>query len=55
MSSVTRLHADLVVIGGGATGAGVARDAAMRGYDVILLERADIGQGTSARLSLIHI
>lgn len=55
MSSVTRLHADLVVIGGGATGAGVARDAAMRGYDVILLERADIGQGTSARYhGLLH-
>lgn len=55
MSSVTHLHADLVVIGGGATGAGVARDAAMRGYDVILLERADIGQGTSARYhGLLH-
>lgn len=55
MSSLTRLHADLVVIGGGATGAGVARDAAMRGYDVILLERADIGQGTSARYhGLLH-
>ena len=55
MSSVTRLHTDLVVIGGGATGAGVARDAAMRGYDVILLERADIGQGTSARYhGLLH-
>lgn len=55
MSFPTRLHADLVVIGGGATGAGVARDAAMRGYDVILLERADIGQGTSARYhGLLH-
>lgn len=55
MSTPTRLRADLVVIGGGATGAGVARDAAMRGYDVILLERADIGQGTSARYhGLLH-
>lgn len=49
------LRADLVIVGGGATGAGVARDAAMRGYEVVLLERADIGQGTSARYhGLLH-
>ena len=49
------LQTDLVVIGGGATGAGVARDAAMRGFDVVLLERADICQGTSARYhGLLH-
>ena len=50
-----KLRADLVIVGGGATGAGVARDAAMRGYEVVLLERADIGQGTSARYhGLLH-
>lgn len=49
------LRTDLVIVGGGATGAGVARDAAMRGYEVILLDRADIGQGTSARYhGLLH-
>jgi len=36
---------DIVVIGGGATGAGVAVDAATRGYDVLLLEREDFGKG----------
>lgn len=40
---------DLVVIGGGATGAGVAVDAASRGYAVLLLERSDFGAGTSSR------
>lgn len=40
---------DLVVIGGGATGAGVAVDAATRGYTVLLLERGDFGVGTSSR------
>jgi glycerol-3-phosphate dehydrogenase len=46
---------DLVVIGGGATGAGVAVDAATRGYDVLLLERGDFGGGTSSRSTkLVH-
>ncbi|HJQ97286.1 MAG TPA: glycerol-3-phosphate dehydrogenase/oxidase [Candidatus Polarisedimenticolaceae bacterium] len=46
---------DLLVIGGGATGVGVALDAAARGYAVLLLERADFGQGTSSRSTkLIH-
>jgi glycerol-3-phosphate dehydrogenase len=40
---------DVVVIGGGATGAGVAVDAASRGYSVLLLERHDFGKGTSSR------
>lgn len=40
---------DMVVIGGGATGAGVAVDAAARGYAVLLLERGDFGVGTSSR------
>ena len=38
---------DMVIIGGGATGVGVAVDAASRGYDVVLLEQSDFGKGTS--------
>src|SRR6185312_9903833 len=46
---------DVVVVGGGATGAGVAVDAASRGYDVLLLERSDFGKGTSSRSTkLVH-
>src|SRR5688572_31092994 len=46
---------DLVVIGGGATGAGIAVDAAARGYMVLLLERGDFGCGTSSRSTkLVH-
>jgi glycerol-3-phosphate dehydrogenase len=40
---------DIVVVGGGATGVGVAIDAASRGYDVLLLEQSDFGKGTSSR------
>lgn len=39
----------VAVIGGGATGCGVARDLALRGFDVILIEHGDIGCGTSSR------
>jgi len=56
-----RLHAhepgpwDMIVVGGGATGVGVAIDAAARGYDVILLEQSDFGKGTSSRSTkLVH-
>jgi len=46
---------DVVVIGGGITGAGVARDAALRGLRVALLEAQDFASGTSSRSSrLIH-
>jgi glycerol-3-phosphate dehydrogenase len=46
---------DLAVIGGGITGAGVALDAASRGYSVALVERADFASGTSSRSSkLVH-
>src|SRR5260370_10986077 len=46
---------DVLVIGGGITGAGVALDAASRGYSVALVERADFASGTSSRSSkLIH-
>lgn len=46
---------DLAVIGGGINGAGIARDAAGRGANVILLERGDLARGTSsASTKLIH-
>ena len=46
---------DLLVIGGGITGAGVARDAAMRGLSVALIEAQDLASGTSSRSSkMIH-
>jgi len=46
---------DVVVIGGGITGAGVALDAASRGYSVALVEQADFASGTSSRSSkLVH-
>ena len=50
-----QLSAEVVVVGGGATGVGVARDLAMRGYSAILVERADLGQGTTGRFhGLLH-
>lgn len=46
---------DLIVIGGGITGAGVARDAAMRGFRVLLLERRDFASGTTgACMGMLH-
>jgi len=46
---------DLVVIGGGITGAGIARDAALRGMKVSLFEKSDYASGTSSKSSkLIH-
>src|SRR5690349_13079361 len=46
---------DLLVIGGGITGVGIARDAAGRGVKVALVEAGDFAEGTSSRSSrLIH-
>jgi glycerol-3-phosphate dehydrogenase len=46
---------DIAVIGGGATGVGVAVDAASRGFDVVLVEAHDFGKGTSSRSTkLVH-
>ncbi|HEX6859053.1 MAG TPA: glycerol-3-phosphate dehydrogenase/oxidase [Caulobacteraceae bacterium] len=46
---------DLLVVGGGVTGAGIARDAAMRGLKVALVEARDFASGTSSRSSkMIH-
>lgn len=54
MSAVAAEY-DLVVIGAGINGAGIARDAALRGMSVLLLDQSDIGSGTSSWSSrLIH-
>ena len=46
---------DILVVGGGATGVGVAIDGASRGYSVLLLEQHDFGKGTSSRSTkLVH-
>ncbi|WP_182049510.1 anaerobic glycerol-3-phosphate dehydrogenase subunit GlpA [Changpingibacter yushuensis] len=53
--SATKLNCDVVVIGGGATGVGILRDAAMRGFSTMLVERVDLGQGTTGRYhGLLH-
>jgi glycerol-3-phosphate dehydrogenase len=55
LAALSRSEFDVVVVGGGITGAGVALDAASRGYSVALLERADFASGTSSRSSkLVH-
>ena len=46
---------DILVIGGGITGAGIARDAAMRGYATALIEKGDFASGTSSKSTkLVH-
>src|SRR4026209_620575 len=46
---------DVIVIGAGINGAGIARDAAMRGLTVLLIDKGDVGGGTSAGSTrLIH-
>jgi glycerol-3-phosphate dehydrogenase len=55
LEQIAGKHFELVVIGGGITGAGVALDAASRGYSVALLERGDYAVGTSSRSSkMVH-
>jgi glycerol-3-phosphate dehydrogenase len=55
MTGLSAQDFDLLVIGGGITGCGVARDAAMRGLKVALVERDDFASGTSGRSSrLVH-
>src|SRR6478735_8281889 len=55
MNGLSGQDFDLLVIGGGITGCGVARDAAMRGLKVVLFEKDDFASGTSGRSSrLVH-
>ncbi len=55
LDSVRNRHFDVVVAGGGIIGAGVARDAALRGFSVALFEKGDYGGGTTAGSTrLIH-
>ncbi len=55
MERLAREEFDLLIIGGGITGVGIARDAAMRGIRTALVEKGDFGIGTSSRSSrLIH-
>lgn len=56
MDRISRLNQtvyDLIVIGGGSLGAGIARDAALRGLKILLVEKGDFGSGTSSRTSKI--
>ncbi len=53
--SLTREKFDLIVVGGGIVGAGIARDATLRGLKTLLLEKEDFAYGTTSRSSrLIH-
>jgi glycerol-3-phosphate dehydrogenase len=55
LTALPGMPLDLVIIGGGIVGAGVARDAASRGLRTLLVERADFASGTSGRSSrLLH-
>ncbi len=55
LASLANTEFDLLVVGGGITGAGIARDAAARGLKVALVEKLDFGAGTSSKSSkLIH-
>jgi glycerol-3-phosphate dehydrogenase len=52
---MSSLQTDVLVIGGGSTGSGVARDAAMRGFSTLLVERRDLADGTTGRFhGLLH-
>ena len=55
LTGMVTLTTEVLVIGGGATGAGVAWDASLRGLDVILVDRLDLAEGTSGRFhGLLH-
>jgi glycerol-3-phosphate dehydrogenase len=55
LASMALTPVDVLVIGGGITGAGIARDAALRGFRTALVDKADFGAGTSSHSSrLIH-
>src|ERR1700753_1335231 len=55
VSKLGEQHFDVLVIGGGITGAGVALDAVSRGYSVALVEKNDFASGTSSKATkLVH-
>ncbi len=55
LKGVSDAHFDIIIIGGGITGAGIALDAASRGMKVLLLEKYDFASGTSSKSTkLIH-
>ena len=55
LASMLETPVDVLIIGGGITGAGIARDAALRGFRTALIDKADFGAGTSSHSSrLIH-
>ena len=55
LAEVAKQKFDVVVIGGGINGAGIAREAALHGYRTLLVERDDFGAGTTSRATrLIH-
>src|SRR3989337_600961 len=50
-----RIETDVLVVGGGATGTGIARDLAMRGFKTLLVEKGDLTHGTTGRYhGLLH-
>jgi glycerol-3-phosphate dehydrogenase len=52
---VKSIHCEVTIIGGGSAGTGLARDLAMRGFKVVLLEKGDFSQGTTGRYhGLLH-
>ena len=53
ISHLNGVEFDLIILGGGSVGAGVARDAAMRGLKTLLIDKGDFGGGTSSRTSKI--
>src|SRR5947209_13335274 len=54
-SEIEKTHFDLIVIGAGINGAGIARDASMRGLKVLLLDKGDFSSGTTSwSTRLIH-
>ncbi|PYP69172.1 MAG: hypothetical protein DMD36_10945 [Gemmatimonadetes bacterium] len=55
LRSMSEQPVDVLIIGGGITGAGIAREAALRGYRTALVDKGDFGGGTSSRSSrLVH-
>ena len=55
INAIAREKFDLIVVGGGIIGTGIARDASLRGIKTLLIEKEDFGYGTTSRSSrLIH-